>query len=103
MKKLINLSVFTPILILLILASCKKTELTGIYEITLNGVIEDAGYTTYMYGTHIIYDNEMYALKSDSIDLDLFAGEDVLLGGSIIHNGLFGGPVYINVIEIVKK
>jgi hypothetical protein len=50
------------------------------YDVTAIGIIKKQGLTTYMYGTHILEDDNgktLYALKSDSIKLR----DDIKTGG----------------------
>lgn len=73
------------------------------YPFVFTGTIEEAGITTYMYGTHVISDSEKYyAIKSDNIDLDHFVHKEVTIGGEIISGYPLniGEPVYVNVLEV---
>jgi hypothetical protein len=49
-------------------------------EIIASGTIKERGMTTYMYGTHVLLDENgrtLYALKSDNIDLSKYIGRKV--------------------------
>jgi len=62
--------------------------------------------TIWMYGTHVLigFDNEiLYALESDSIDLDTYKDELVAVVGAIVHEGLSGGPPLLKVESVVSE
>ena len=62
--------------------------------------------TIWMYGTHVLigFDNKiLYALESDSIDLDTYKDELVAVVGTIVHEGLSGGPPLLKVESIISE
>lgn len=71
------------------------------------GVLEEQGTTTYMYGTHTVTDEAsgtLYALKSNTVDLDGYAGERVTVSGGLVagyENGqVEGGPPLLDVTDV---
>jgi hypothetical protein len=74
-----------------------RTEVSGTVE-SLEGMM-----TTWMYGTHLLVNNETgqrYALKSDEVNLSEYNGESVTLKGIKLHDGIDTGPALIRVDEI---
>jgi len=71
-------------------------------DITATGELIKLEVTIFMYGTHgLMADGDLtYALKSSAVNLDDFLGKDVTVQGSLIHEGLDGGPPYIDVVEV---
>ena len=69
--------------------------------VTAEGTIKESGFTSYMYGTHVLVDGEgktLYALKSESINLDLYVGRKVTLSGIPVDGyPVDNGPGYLNV------
>jgi hypothetical protein len=78
-------------------------------EVTAIGVIQKQGFTCYMYGTHKLCEDcgdTRFALKSSSIDLDIYIDRHVRIKGELIENyPVSGGPEYVNVtdVELVKS
>jgi hypothetical protein len=75
------------------------------YSVTAVGTIQKSGFTTYMYGTHILRDNNgqiLYALKSDNINLDDYVDiKNITVKGSLISGyPVDGGPEYLDVKKI---
>ena len=75
-------------------------------SVTVTGVIQKQGITSYQYGTHFIEDTESgtgYALKSSRVDLDRYAGERVTVHGTVALEAgeLEGGPALIDVSRVV--
>ena len=75
--------------------------------ISATGIIEEPGMTTYMYGTHAITDEKTgtpYALTSEDVDLDAYAGEKVRIYGAPVpgYEGgeIEGGPALLEVGEV---
>ena len=68
------------------------------------GIIRKQGTTSYMYGTHILVDDDgrtLYALKSDRIKLDPYVGRKVTVSGELIKGyPVEGGPTYLNVDSV---
>jgi hypothetical protein len=81
-----------------------KTEISGNNEITVSGIIQPQGATSYMYGTHILRDSTgktIYALESKLINLDAYAGKSVCVIGKLITGyPVDGGPGYLEVTKI---
>lgn len=76
--------------------------------VTAVGTIQKSGFTTYMYGTHVLKDDNgktLYALKSDTINLDDYVNiKNITVKGSLIPGyPVDGGPDYFNVIEVEVK
>ncbi len=73
-------------------------------SVTATGTIEEAGVTTYMYGTHVIVDEQtgtFYALGSDVVDLDAYTGQQVTVYGYLVpgyeYGQVEGGPPLVDV------
>ncbi len=69
-------------------------------EVAIKGILQKPEFSVYMYGTHVLVGEDgkvLYALRSDTVDLDLYVGEPVLIEGIKIHSGLDFGPPYLNV------
>lgn len=74
--------------------------------VTVTGVLQKQGMTTYQYGTHFIKDTGSgtgYALKSSRVNLDGYAGEEVTAYGTLAMKAgeLEGGPALIDVSRVV--
>ena len=71
-------------------------------DVTATGELIRLAVTSFMYGTHgLMTDGDLtHALKSSAVNLDDFLGEDVTVQGSLIHEGLDGGPPSIDVVEV---
>lgn len=70
-------------------------------EITATGTIQKQGITTYMYGTHVLLDDNgrtVYALRSDNIDLNKYINRKVTIRGYLVNGyPIDFGPHYLNV------
>jgi hypothetical protein len=73
---------------------------SGMIELT--GELQQAGMTTYQYGTHILTtDNKIYALKSSNIDLNKYNGKHVTVTGKKLEGyPVENGPELIEVTEL---
>ena len=76
--------------------------------VTATGTVQRSGFTTYMYGTHVLKDDNdktLYALKSDTINLDDYVNiKNITVKGSLIRGyPVDGGPDYLMVIEVEVK
>jgi len=71
-------------------------------QMQLTGTIESQGITSYQYGSHVLNsEDEFYALKSETLNLDEFIGKEVIISGSKIEGyPVDGGPDYILVTEV---
>jgi hypothetical protein len=74
---------------------------TPAVKITSMGIIKKQGMTSYMYGTHVLVNENgrtLYALKSDRINLDPYVGRKVTVSGELIKGyPVENGPNYLNV------
>lgn len=74
---------------------------TPAVKITSMGIIKKQGMTSYMYGTHVLVNENgrtLYALKSDRINLDPYVGRKVTVSGESIKGyPVENGPNYLNV------
>lgn len=81
-----------------------KTNLTNdnIEMITVTGVIEQQGITTYQYGTHTLSNEEtFYALKSDVVNLDEYLNEEItIIAKKLEGYPVDGGPDFLLVQEV---
>jgi len=73
--------------------------------VTAVGTIQKIGITTYMYGTHVLKDDNgktLYALKSDTINLDDYVNiKNVTVKGSLISGyPVDNGPDYLKVTAV---
>lgn len=72
----------------------------------ITGTIQEQGMTSYQYGTHTITaaNDEFYALKSDSVNLDDYLNEEVTIVAQKIEGyPLSGGPDYMLVLEVKEN
>lgn len=86
-------------------ASPALAESEPVFEAT--GVLEKPEVTTYQYGTHAITDEasgNRYALQSQSVDLDAYAGERVTVSGAPVpgyqDGQVEGGPDLLRVDQV---
>jgi hypothetical protein len=75
-------------------------------EVTVQGTLQKLGITVWMYGTHVLIEEEdgrvAYALRSDAINLDEYIGRLVQVKGTKIHSGIDFGPPYLKVTTILE-
>jgi len=92
------------ITVVLLIASCGNTSSNSTYGVTAVGTIREQGITGYMYGTHILIDDTghtLYALTSDTINLDNYIDKKVTVKGDLVNGyPVEGGPDYLNVKSI---
>jgi hypothetical protein len=73
-------------------------------EVTATGFLKKRGITTYMFGTHVLLDDNgrtLYALKSDTIDLNKYINRTVTVRGYLVVGyPIDSGPNYLNVKSI---
>lgn len=76
----------------------------GSRTVSAVGIIEKQGITIYMYGTHVLINDNgktLYAVKSGSINLDKYIGKKVTIKGFFIKGyPVDNGPYFINVKAI---
>lgn len=81
-----------------------KNNPIGNHEVISNGIIKKQGETGYMYGTHVLKDDNgktLYALKSNIINLDVYIDRKVTVKGDLVDGyTVDGGPDYLNVKSI---
>lgn len=74
---------------------------TGNYAVTASGTLKAQGITSYMYGTHVLCaadGNTLYALRSETLNLDLYLGQTVTVKGDLVAGyPVDGGPPYLDV------
>ncbi len=77
---------------------------TPAVRVTAVGTIKERGITSYMYGTHVLVNENgraLYALKSDRIDLDTYVGRRVTVCGELIDGyPVDNGPGYLDVSSL---
>ena len=86
---------------LLVSLSCSLSE--SQYDIETEGVIEELGASYWMYGTHVLKQDDqiLYALRSSDIELELYEESTVIILGNLIEGyPLEGGPPYVDVKKI---
>ena len=77
----------------------------GGQEVSASGTVETLEATSFGYGTHALTDGgvPVYALESQSVDLDAHAGEPVRIHGALVpgyEDGLDGGPPLVEVVRV---
>jgi hypothetical protein len=93
-------------MLIILLFSCKENSVVNDIEfpVIASGVIKNMGITNYQYGSHILIDDIsqiIYALKSDSINLDLYINNKVKVYGHLVDGyPLNDGPELLNVMKI---
>lgn len=92
------------LLLLLAIYSCGASKQDS-GTLTYEGFLEVQGITTYQYGSHTLTtDNGVYALTSDTIILDDFDSEAVIITAKKVNGyPVDGGPIYLNVQRIELK
>ena len=99
MNKLLLLLLFVTYL----LVSCNKETINYTQA---EGTLIKPEVTIYQYGTHAIENNSeiTFALKSDTIDLDAYINQSVIVKGHKIDGyPVDFGPDYLNIIEIYEQ
>jgi len=65
------------------------------------GIVKKQGMTSYMYGTHVLVNENgrtLHALKSDRINLDSYVGKKVTVSGELVPGyPVENGPNYLHV------
>lgn len=75
---------------------CVKVDANS--EIVASGLLQEQGVTTYQYGTHTL---GSYALRSSSVNLDLYVNQQVTIRGQKVDGyPVDGGPELIEVASI---
>jgi hypothetical protein len=88
---------------LMFLSSCStKHSVPSFYDVVEKGVIQERGFTTFMYGTHLlVVKGEFFALRSSNVNLDDYLNKRVTIKGHFIEGyPVDGGPQYIEAEEI---
>lgn len=72
--------------------------------VAATGAMERLDFTTYQYGTHAVTDEAsgaFYALRSEVVDLDAYAGQRVTVYGTLVpryeYGQIEGGPPLVEV------
>ncbi|MDN3596131.1 hypothetical protein [Zunongwangia endophytica] len=86
--------------LLVITATCNNQKVTS--NLKLTGLIEEAGMTTYQYGSHVLRtDDKTYAITSGKVDLTQLEGQThTIVAERIEGYPIDGGPEYLKVLEI---
>jgi len=87
--------------LLIISLGCNKIGL----PVKEEGILKKQGATIYMYGSHVLTDqdgNTLYALHSDKVDMDDYLNEYVKIKGRRYEHTVDGGPKLIEVKTIKK-
>lgn len=89
-------------LITLFAFGCKEDEESQPHSFEVEGVIREMGITTFQYGTHSIEsDLVTFALRSNSVDLNQYIGDTIIIIGSKVEGyPLEGGPELIEVKSV---
>ena len=73
-------------------------------SVTAHGTLRRQGYTGYQYGTHVLRDEsgtDLYALTSETVDLDPYVDRYVTLTGYLRPGyPVAGGPDYLIVTQV---
>jgi hypothetical protein len=78
----------------------KNTVATAGDNITATGTLQRQGFTTYMYGTHVL---NGLVLKSSTIDLDPYVGQHVRITAVNLHYQAEMGPELYDVLSIILQ
>ena len=88
-------------------ASAEQGAQTSTERITATGIVKEQGFTSYMYGTHVLVDERgktLYALKSDKIMLDSYVGRKVTVSGEPVPGyPVDNGPPYLDVTSLREE
>lgn len=86
------------------LSACSPQRNIGSSNVELTGTVQESGMTTYQYGTHTLQTSDRkFALKSDSLDLNIFVGQKVTVKGTKVEGyPVENGPELINVINVKR-
>ena len=70
----------------------------------IKGIIQEQGITSYQYGTHTLTaGDDFYALRSKTLNLDEFIGEEVTISAEKIKGyPVDGGPEFLEVEKVEK-
>lgn len=100
--KIALLGCISLVFISLFTLSCKEDEEAEPHTFEVEGVIREIGITTYQYGTHSIQGEFVtFALRSNSVDLNQYIGDTVIIIGSKVEGyPLEGGPELIEVKSV---
>ena len=81
--------------------SCTNTKVTS-DQIEVSGIVQQQGLTTYQYGTHILSsNNKIYALRSNTINLDDYLNNKVsIIAKKIAGYPVENGPDFLEVIKV---
>ena len=103
-KHNIFLEALTIVAVMLFVCASQAVDPPRSCEVESVGIIRKQGITTYMYGTHVLLNDDkqtLYALKSDPINLDLYIDKKVKVKGDLIKGyPVDSGPNYLNVKSI---
>lgn len=82
----------------------KSVENEKVYPANATGILKNLGHTNYQYGTHLLIDDNSkisYALKSDSLNLDLYMNRKVTVYGEFVEGyPIDNGPKLLNVMKV---
>lgn len=83
----------------------KVVEMTGLRDgLECEGMLKRLIMTPWQYGTHGVYDNKgkiLYALESQTLDLDIYAGRTVIATGyPMVGYPIDGGPSLLSVTDV---
>jgi hypothetical protein len=101
-----KLKLFLFSFIWILFTGCEKEEsVPNESQIEIKGVIQEAGITSYQYGTHkIISNGKWYALKSSTINLNSYLDKEVTVWGDKVKGyPVDGGPEFIDVKRLEDK
>jgi hypothetical protein len=97
-----KVNILMAVLCAVVLWSCEKQQEPQSKEIILSGTIAKQGITTYQYGAYIINTtDEIYALRSNTIDLENYVAKSVTLTAEKISGyPVENGPDYLEVKSV---
>ncbi|MFT2010594.1 hypothetical protein ACMA1I_18100 [Pontibacter sp. 13R65] len=103
MRKLLY---YIPVLLLLAIA-CTKEEVAPINTVNAIGLVKIQQASYFQYGTHILTTEQgivLYALKSESLNLDTYLDEEVEISGiPVAGYPLEGGPEFLEVVAARRQ
>jgi hypothetical protein len=106
MSNIRTLSVLGLVGVVLIMSACAggSGRTTSGERVMVAGRIEPAQMTSFMYGSHLLYDQSgrlTHALTSDGVDLSEYEGQQVIVRGVPVDGyPVDGGPPYLRVTDV---
>src|SRR5690349_8351539 len=96
---------FVILTVIAALSGCSVKRTSQSAHVSLVGTVEKLGMTTFQYGTHLLKTaNKSYALKSERVNIDKYAGKSVRLEGKVVDGyPVENGPQLIDVSKMTER